>query len=179
MKTTGDRIQNVSLAKIGGKGLFVKEIEEALLDGRADVAVHSAKDLPAQVPAGLEFVAFPERADPRDALVGRERGASLAGLPHGARVGTGSVRRIALLVGAAARPRDRAAARQRPDAPAQARRREPRRGDPRLRRARSPGPRSTASTNASPPRSCCPPSARASWPSRAARATRSPATSPR
>jgi hydroxymethylbilane synthase len=97
LKTTGDRLQNVSLAKIGGKGLFVKEIEEALLDGRADVAVHSAKDLPAQVPEGLEFVAFPERADPRDALVGRERGATLEGLPRGARVGTGSVRRIAEL----------------------------------------------------------------------------------
>jgi hydroxymethylbilane synthase len=98
LKTTGDRLQNVSLAKVGGKGLFVKEIEEALLDGRADVAVHSAKDLPAQVPEGLEFVAFPERADPRDALVGRERGATLDGLPRGARVGTGSVRRIALLL---------------------------------------------------------------------------------
>jgi hydroxymethylbilane synthase len=98
VKTTGDRIQNVSLAKIGGKGLFVKEIEEALIDGRADVAVHSAKDLPAKVPDGLEFVAFPERADPRDALVGRERGATLAGLPQGARVGTGSVRRSALLL---------------------------------------------------------------------------------
>jgi len=97
LKTTGDRLQNVSLAKVGGKGLFVKEIEEALLDGRADVAVHSAKDLPAQVPEGLEFVAFPERADPRDALVGRERGATLDGLPRGARVGTGSVRRIAEL----------------------------------------------------------------------------------
>jgi len=98
LKTTGDRLQNVSLAKVGGKGLFVKEIEEALLDGRADVAVHSAKDLPAQVPEELEFVAFPERADPRDALVGRESGASLDGLPRGARVGTGSVRRIALLL---------------------------------------------------------------------------------
>ena len=97
LKTTGDRIQNVSLAKIGGKGLFVKEIEEALLDGRADLAVHSAKDLPAQVPEGLEFVAYPERADPRDALAGRERGATLEGLPRGARVGTGSVRRIAEL----------------------------------------------------------------------------------
>jgi hydroxymethylbilane synthase len=98
VKTTGDRVQNVSLAKIGGKGLFVKEIEEALLEGRADVAVHSAKDLPAQVPDGLEFVAFPERADARDALVGRESGATLDGLPRGARVGTGSVRRIALLL---------------------------------------------------------------------------------
>jgi hydroxymethylbilane synthase len=97
LKTTGDRLQNVSLAKAGGKGLFVKEIEEALLDGRADLAVHSAKDLPAALPDGLELVAFPERADPRDALVGRERGATLAELPAGARVGTGSVRRGAQL----------------------------------------------------------------------------------
>lgn len=102
MTSTGDRLQNVSLAKVGGKGLFVKELEEALLDGRADIAVHSGKDLPAEVPEGLEFAAFPERADPRDALVGREKGATLAGLRRGARVGTGSVRRIALLL--AARP---------------------------------------------------------------------------
>jgi hydroxymethylbilane synthase len=98
LKTSGDRLQDVSLAKVGGKGLFVKELEEALLDGRADIAVHSAKDLPAQVPPGLEFVAFPERVDPRDALVGRETGVTLASLRKGARVGTGSVRRIALLL---------------------------------------------------------------------------------
>ncbi len=97
LKTTGDRLQGVSLAKLGGKGLFVKEIEEALLDGRADLAVHSAKDLPASLPAELALVAFPERADPRDALVARERGASLESLPYGARVGTGSVRRSAQL----------------------------------------------------------------------------------
>jgi len=98
MKTSGDRLQNASLAKLGGKGLFVKEIEEALLDGRADVAVHSAKDLPISVPEGLEFIAFPERGDPRDALVARERGATLEGLPRGARVGTGSLRRAAQLL---------------------------------------------------------------------------------
>ena len=97
MKTRGDRLQSVSLAKVGGKGLFVKEIEEALLAGRADVAVHSAKDLPAGDTPGLEFVAFPERVDPRDALVARERGASLRSLPQGARVGTGSLRRSAQL----------------------------------------------------------------------------------
>ena len=97
MKTRGDRLQSVSLAKVGGKGLFVKEIEEALLEGRADVAVHSAKDLPAGDTPGLEFVAFPERVDPRDALVARERGASLRSLPRGARVGTGSLRRGAQL----------------------------------------------------------------------------------
>jgi hydroxymethylbilane synthase len=97
IKTTGDRIQGVALAKIGGKGLFVKEIEEALLDGRADVAVHSAKDVPAQVHPDLPLVAFPERADPRDAWVAREPGTRLADLPSGARVGTGSVRRSAQL----------------------------------------------------------------------------------
>ncbi len=97
IKTTGDRLQHVSLAKVGGKGLFVKEIEEALLDGRADLAVHSAKDLPAQLAPGLVLAAFPERVDPRDALVGRHRGARLEDLPPGARVGTGSARRTALL----------------------------------------------------------------------------------
>jgi hydroxymethylbilane synthase len=96
LKTTGDRLQG-SLAKVGGKGLFVKEIEEALLEGRADVAVHSAKDLPALAPEALAFVAFPERADARDALVSRNADASLANLPAGARVGTGSVRRTAQL----------------------------------------------------------------------------------
>ncbi len=102
VKTTGDAIQNQSLAKIGGKGLFVKEIEEVLLDGRADVAVHSAKDLPAKVEAGLVLSAFPERVDPRDALVSRDADATIATLPQGARVGTGSTRRTALLL--AARP---------------------------------------------------------------------------
>jgi hydroxymethylbilane synthase len=96
-KTTGDRLKDAPLARFGGKGLFVKEIEEALLDGRADLAVHSAKDLPAALAPGLEFVAFPERADPRDALILREPGRNLAGLPRGARVGTGSVRRTAQL----------------------------------------------------------------------------------
>jgi hydroxymethylbilane synthase len=97
LKTTGDRLQGISLAKVGGKGLFVKEIEEALLDGRADIAVHSAKDLPAVLHPDLPLVAFPERADPRDALVARESGTQLAELPRGARVGTGSVRRTAQL----------------------------------------------------------------------------------
>lgn len=96
LKTTGDRLQG-SLAKVGGKGLFVAEIEEALLDGRAEIAVHSAKDLPAETHPELRLVAFPERADPRDALVAREPGASLETLRRGARVGTGSVRRTAQL----------------------------------------------------------------------------------
>ena len=97
LRTTGDRIQDRSLAKIGGKGLFVKEIEEALLDGRADVAVHSAKDVPARIADGCVIAAYPEREDPRDALCARNRGNQLADLPTGARVGTGSTRRMALL----------------------------------------------------------------------------------
>ena len=97
VRTTGDRIQDRSLAKIGGKGLFVKEIEEALLEDRADVAIHSAKDVPARIAEGCGLAAFPERVDARDALVAREPGASLAKLAAGARVGTGSTRRVALL----------------------------------------------------------------------------------
>ncbi len=95
--TSGDRLQQVKLADVGGKGLFVKEIEEALLDGRADVAVHSAKDLPAALAPGLTLAAMPERADPRDALVTRVPGLRLADLPQGARIGTGSARRAAQL----------------------------------------------------------------------------------
>ena len=98
LTTTGDRIQDVSLSKIGGKGLFIKEIEQALLDGRADVAVHSAKDLPADLAEGLVLAAFPERADPRDALVCRRASGSIASLPQRGRVGTGSTRRIAQLL---------------------------------------------------------------------------------
>ena len=93
IKTTGDKITDVPLAKVGSKGLFTKEIEEALLDGRADVAVHSLKDLPTEMPAGLALSAVPEREDPRDALVGRR----LADLAAGARVGTSSLRRSAQL----------------------------------------------------------------------------------
>ncbi|MAJ62334.1 MAG: hydroxymethylbilane synthase [Deltaproteobacteria bacterium] len=98
LTTTGDRIQDVSLSKIGGKGLFIKEIEQALLDRRADVAVHSAKDLPADLADGLVLAAFPERADPRDALVTGQSSGSIEDLPHGGRVGTGSTRRIAQLL---------------------------------------------------------------------------------
>ncbi len=97
LRTTGDRIQYRSLAKIGGKGLFVKELEEAMLDGRADLAVHSAKDVPARIAPGCVIAAHPEREDPRDALCARVRGSRLADLPLGARVGTGSTRRMALL----------------------------------------------------------------------------------
>jgi hydroxymethylbilane synthase len=97
IKTSGDRLQGVPLSELGGKGLFVKELEEALLDGRADVAVHSAKDLPAELAGGLAIVAWPQREDPRDALVARERGTRLETLRRGARLGTGSVRRGAQL----------------------------------------------------------------------------------
>lgn len=98
IKTTGDKILDVPLAEIGGKGLFVKEIEEALLDDRADVAVHSAKDLPAQLEPGLVLSAFPQRLDPRDALVSRDSALTLDSLRKNARVGTGSSRRSALLL---------------------------------------------------------------------------------
>jgi hydroxymethylbilane synthase len=93
IKTTGDKVTDVPLAKVGTKGLFTKEIEEALLDGRADLAVHSLKDLPTELPEGLVLAAVPEREDPRDAVVGRK----LAELPRGARVGTSSLRRTAQL----------------------------------------------------------------------------------
>jgi len=97
IKTSGDKIQDVSLAQIGGKGLFVKEIEEALLAETIDLAVHSVKDLPAELPAGLTLSAIPEREDPRDVLITRH-GETLAELPAGTRVGTSSLRRQALLL---------------------------------------------------------------------------------
>ena len=95
--TSGDRIQHVSLARIGGKGLFVKEIEQALLAGTVDLAVHSVKDLPAELPPGLVLSTIPEREDPRDVLISAG-GSSLADLPQATRVGTSSLRRQALLL---------------------------------------------------------------------------------
>ena len=92
IKTSGDKITDVPLAKIGGKGLFVKEIEEALLDGSADLAVHSLKDVPGEVPAGLQFGAFPERGDFADCFLS-EMYQDLSELPYCAVVGTSSVRR--------------------------------------------------------------------------------------
>jgi hydroxymethylbilane synthase len=89
--TSGDRFQDRPLQDIGGKGLFIKEIEEALLDGRADFAVHSIKDVPAELAPGLELAAIPRREDPRDVLV--TRGGGLSSLPDGAVVGTSSMRR--------------------------------------------------------------------------------------
>lgn len=92
IKTTGDKIHNVPLAQVGGKGLFIKEIEEALLTGKVDLAVHSLKDMPAEIPEGLMLGAVPPREDCRDAFISR-RYATLAEIPAGGRVGTGSLRR--------------------------------------------------------------------------------------
>jgi hydroxymethylbilane synthase len=94
--TSGDRIQDRPLSEVGGKGLFVKEIEEALLDRRADFAVHSVKDVPATLPAGLCLACIPAREDPRDVLVAPRHG-SLDSLPQRARVGTSSLRRAVAL----------------------------------------------------------------------------------
>jgi hydroxymethylbilane synthase len=92
--TKGDKIIDVPLNKVGGKGLFTKEIEEALLDGRIDLAVHSMKDLPTELPAGLTIAAIPQRADPLDAIIGGK----LRDLKFNATVGTSSLRRIAQLL---------------------------------------------------------------------------------
>jgi len=99
LKTRGDKIVDRALAEVGGKGLFVKEIEDALFDGRAEIAVHSMKDLPAELAEGLSVAAIPEREDPRDALLVRPGlpARSVAELPVGARVGTSSLRRAAQL----------------------------------------------------------------------------------
>ncbi len=97
MKTTGDNIQSRKLEDIGGKGLFTKEIEEALLDGRVDMAVHSMKDMPTQLPNGLEIKCVLQREDARDAFIS-PHAASLEALPHGARFGTASLRRGAQIL---------------------------------------------------------------------------------
>ena len=96
VKTSGDRFQNISLSRLGGKGLFVKEIEEALQAGRVDLAVHSVKDVPAVLPPGLTLSVIPQREDPRDVLIS-PNGETLDELPEGTRVGTSSLRRQALL----------------------------------------------------------------------------------
>ena len=96
LTTQGDRVQDRSLAEIGGKGLFIKELELALADGRAELAVHSLKDVPMDMPDGFTLPAISEREDPRDAFVSN-RYLDLAGLPGGARIGTSSLRREAQL----------------------------------------------------------------------------------
>ena len=97
MTTKGDEILDRSLAKIGGKGLFVKELEHAILTGEADLAVHSMKDMPAEMPDGLSIVSVMQREDPRDALVS-ERVDNISRLPEGASVGTSSLRRQSQLL---------------------------------------------------------------------------------
>jgi hydroxymethylbilane synthase len=96
IRTTGDRIQDRPLAEVGGKGLFTKEIEEALIAGTIDFAVHSSKDMPTLLPSGLILSAFMEREDPRDAFISR-KSKSVAELPRGATVGTASLRRQAMM----------------------------------------------------------------------------------
>jgi len=97
IKTTGDKILDVPLAKVGGKGLFVKEIEEALLDERIDLAVHSMKDVPTDFPKGLHLAAITQREDPRDVVISRG-GKKLKDFPYGAKIGTSSLRRQAQLL---------------------------------------------------------------------------------
>jgi len=92
--TRGDKILDVPLAKVGGKGLFTKEIDQALLDGRADVAVHSMKDVPTELPAGTSIRVHPEREDPRD-IYATVTGGDFDSLPKNATIGTSSLRRIA------------------------------------------------------------------------------------
>ncbi|NIV29190.1 MAG: hydroxymethylbilane synthase, partial [Anaerolineae bacterium] len=97
--TRGDQVRDVPLFEAGGVGLFVKELESALQSGEVDLAVHSLKDMPSRLPAGLEIAAVPEREDPRDVLVSRLN-LPLVELPAGARVGTSSRRRAAQLLSA-------------------------------------------------------------------------------
>lgn len=96
IRTTGDIIQDRPLSEVGGKGLFTKEIEQALLDNAIDLAVHSCKDMPTVLPTGLKLAACLPRGDVRDAFISR-RSTSLAGLPHGAMIGTASLRRQAMV----------------------------------------------------------------------------------
>lgn len=98
IRTSGDMILDVPLARVGGKGLFVKEIEEALLSGRIDLAVHSMKDVPTDLPSGLAIAAVTAREDPRDAFLSLRYG-QFEDLPHGAKLGTSSLRRQTQLLG--------------------------------------------------------------------------------
>jgi hydroxymethylbilane synthase len=102
IRTRGDLVRDRALSQVGGKGLFVKELENSLLAAEIELAVHSLKDMPTELPSGLALAAIPERADPRDALLAREGESNLLALPTGARVGTSSLRRRSQLL--AARP---------------------------------------------------------------------------
>jgi len=101
IKTSGDIMEDISLLKMGGKGVFVKEIEDALLSGVIDLAVHSMKDVPTEVPAGLEFAAILQREDVRDILASKDN-RKIEQMPRGARIGTGSLRRASQLFSYAA-----------------------------------------------------------------------------
>ena len=120
MTTQGDRILDRPLAQVGGKGLFIKELEIAIAEGRADIAVHSMKDVPSDMPPGMTLAAMLPRADPRDAFVSL-RHESFSALPQGARVGTSSLRRQCQLKYARPDLADAPAARQCRNAAAQAR----------------------------------------------------------
>jgi hydroxymethylbilane synthase len=98
IKTTGDKILDVPLAQVGGKGLFVKEIEEAMLRGEADLAVHSMKDVPTELPESLHLSTITKREDPRDAFIAGKEIKSFSELPQGANIGTSSLRRICQLL---------------------------------------------------------------------------------
>jgi len=97
MSTQGDRITDQPLTQIGGKGLFTQEIEQALLERRIDIAVHSTKDMPTLLPEGLQLGTFLSREDPRDAFIARDKGMKIATLPQGAMIGTASLRRQAFI----------------------------------------------------------------------------------
>ena len=140
MTTQGDRVQDRALAEVGGKGLFVKELEVAMQEGRADIAVHSMKDVPSELPPGFCITAVLPRANPHDAFLSL-RHQRFADLPQGARVGTSSPRRQAQLQACAAGSQARAAARQRGHAVAPARGGRARRDPARLRGTRAPRPR--------------------------------------
>ena len=172
IRTTGDRIQDRPLAEAGGKGLFTKEIEEALLAGAIDLAVHSAKDMPTVLPDGPGARGVPA-ARGRARRLHQPQGARRSPtLPHGATVGTASLRRQALVQAAAAGSAGRAAARQRRDAAAQARRGRGRRDAAGARRAEAARPRRRARPRCSTSTSFCRRSGRARSASRRATTTR-------